>query len=465
MSFPKNFLWGGATAANQCEGAWLEDGKGISTADVLCGASHGRRRENTIEVLSDRYYPSHEAIDMYHHYKEDIALFAEMGFTVYRMSVNWARIYPNGDDEYPNEAGLAYYDGIFDELHKYGIEPLVTMAHFETPLHLYHAYGGFKNRACIAFFVRYARTLLTRYKGKVKYWLTFNEINTVEHGCWGHTAMTDNDPASVAQAAHNMLTAAAEATIIAHETDPENKVGMMLAGLFSYPATCNPKDIQANNEFMDKQFFYCDVQCRGVYPKWRWQEYARKKIVLDTKPEDFEILKKGTCDFISFSYYLTFLTEDQEDHSKKTDLVSGSNPYLPKTDWDYTIDPMGLRIWMRELYRMYEKPLMIVENGLGAADVVEEDGSIHDQYRIDYIRDHLLEIEKSMERDGVEVLGYTSWGCIDIVSNTTGEMKKRYGFIYVDKDNEGNGDLHRSRKDSFFWYKNVISSNGEIIHQ
>ena len=465
MSFPKDFLWGGATAANQCEGAYLTDGKGLNTSDVMTAGDVRTPREITDGILPGKNYPSHIAIDHYRRFKEDIALFGEMGFKCYRMSINWARIFPNGDDAQPNEAGLAHYDAVFDECRKYGIEPLVTISHYETPLGL-QKYGSWTNRKVVDFYLRYCETIFKRYKGKVRYWLTFNEINCMSLMPWTAGGVPNSaDEKTRMTAAYHQLLASARAVKLAHEIDPENKVGMMYAGMFSYPNSCDPDDIQANTEFMNKMLFYCDVQARGYYPAYKLREFERLGIVLPQQPGDAETLRAGTVDFISFSYYFTMVV------GKKTQLnmdcgsvnTGYTNPYLPRTAWGWTIDPKGLRHALNLLYDRYQLPLMVVENGLGAYDKLEEGNVIHDPYRIEYLREHIKEMKKAVELDGIPLMGYTTWGCIDIVSAGTGEMKKRYGFIYVDADDACQGTLDRYRKDSFYWYKKVIASNGEDL--
>lgn len=463
--FPEDFLWGGATAANQCEGAYVKDGKGLSTADVMTAGVHGIPRKITEGVVEGTYYPSHQAVDHYHRFKEDIALFAEMGFKCYRMSIAWSRIFPNGDEEAPNEAGLKYYDEVFDVCRQYGIEPLVTLSHFETPLGLLK-YGSWENRKVVDFYLRYCNTVFNRYKGKVKYWLTFNEINVMSTKPWMAGGIESNDEQTRMTAAYHQFLASAKAVQLAHNIDPENQVGMMYAGHVAYPASCDPQDIQQVTDFMHKMLFYCDVQCRGYYPAYKLKEFKRRGIMLPVQEGDREDLLKGKVDFLSFSYYATHVV------GKKTNLdfegLNGvktgyQNPYLPITEWGWTIDPMGLRYLLNLLYDRYQIPLIIVENGLGAVDKVEEDGHIHDLYRIEYLREHLREIKKAIEIDGIPVMGYTMWGPIDIIAASTGEMKKRYGFIYVDVDDKGNGTFERIRKDSFYWYKKVIESNGEQL--
>ena len=468
MAFPNGFLWGGATAANQCEGAFDADGKGLSTADVMTAGAHGIKRRVTPELEPGTYYPSHTAIDHYHHYREDIALFAELGFTCYRFSVNWTRIFPEGDEEQPNEAGLAFYDGILDELERHGIEPLVTISHFETPLGLVEKYGSWENRAVVDCYLRYARTLFTRWRGRVHLWLTFNEINCMSTQPWVAAGIASEDEGVRMRAAYHQLLASGLATQMAHEIDPANRVGAMYAGHFAYPASPDPADVIGTMRFMQRMLFYLDVMCHGSYPPYKLRELERQGIALPVEPGDAEALAAGTVDFVSYSYYNTHVTG-----AKTRGIIKGmngldtgyKNPHLNRSDWGWTIDPTGLRFSLNLLYERYRRPLMIVENGLGAVDTVEEDGSVHDPYRIAYMRDHLLELECAIEHDGVPVMGYTMWGPLDIVSASTGEMKKRYGVIYVDVDDGGRGTFARSRKDSFAWYQKVIATNGASLHE
>ena len=468
MKFPKEFLWGGATAANQCEGAWNEDGKGASIQDYM---PHGIM-QGPSEVI-DKHNLKLEGIDLYHHYKEDIALFAEMGFKVYRMSIAWSRIFPNGDDEKPNEKGLEFYDNVFDECKKYGIEPLVTLSHYETPYHLAKKYDGWRSRDLIGFYEKYARTVFTRYKGKVHYWITFNEINSIWHfPLMGAGILTQKNllkAQDLYQAAHHELVASALATKIGHEIDSENKIGCMVLGLTSYPRTCNPDDVIATMEESKRGYFFTDIHMRGYYPSYALKMMEKEGVVLDATDEDLEMLK-NTCDFLSFSYYMSkCIASNPEQYEKgKGNLTTGvKNPYLQESQWGWQIDPKGLRYLLNTYYDRYQKPLFIVENGLGAKDTLlseEKDGYwVEDDYRIQYMNDHLAQVSKAIEDDGVEVMGYTSWGCIDLISASTAEMKKRYGFIYVDRNNDGTGTFKRYKKKSFYWYKNVIETNGKII--
>ena len=473
--FPKDFLWGGATAANQCEGAYNEGGRGLANVDVVpFGEDRFPVMFGKLKMLAcddQHYYPSHEAIDMYHHFKEDIALFAEMGFRCYRLSIAWTRILPHGDDAEPNEEGLAFYDALFDECRKYGIEPLVTICHFDAPIALIQKYGGWKDRRMVDAYVHYCDIIFRRYKDKVKYWLTFNEINMLLHMPFMGAGLLFEPGENVEQvkyqAAHHELVASAKAVQLAHEIMPGCMVGCMLAAGEFYPRTCAPADVQAAAEADRDNYFFIDVQSRGAYPVWAKKRMERAGIQLRTEPDDDQTLREGTVDFISFSYYSSrCITVDPELLEQADGNALGAatrNPYLKASAWGWAIDPVGLRITMNALYDRYQKPLFIVENGLGAVDTVEPDGSIHDSYRIDYLRAHIEEMEKAINEDGLPLLGYTTWGPIDLVSASTGEMKKRYGFIYVDKDNAGNGTLTRSRKDSFYWYKKVIATDGEDL--
>ncbi|MGN0974991.1 MAG: 6-phospho-beta-glucosidase [Gemmiger sp.] len=466
----RNFLWGGATAANQCEGAFDADGKGLSVADVERGSRAGVRRIIDEDIRPGVLYPSHEAVDFYHHYKEDIALFAEMGFKCYRMSIAWTRIFPNGDDAQPNEAGLAFYDKVFDELHKYGIEPVVTLHHYEMPLHLVKKYGGWRSREVVDLAVRYAKTVFERYKGKVKYWITFNEINAVviSPRPWHQAGIIyreDENPNDVKlQAGHHQLLASALTVQAGHRIDPEFQIGCMLIYHLSYPKTCRPEDQIVNREKMLPQFYFGDVQVRGYYSNTcrRYQEMIGGQFTME--PGDEEILRRGTVDFIAFSYYFSSVASIDPQMEMVGNIAKGGrNPYLKITDWGWQIDPVGLRTTLNQLYDRYQKPLFIVENGMGALDTVEKDGAIHDAYRIYYLRQHITALKEAVEIDHVDLMGYCPWGCIDLVSAGTGEMRKRYGFIYVDKHDDGTGTLERRRKDSFYWYKKVIASNGEDL--
>lgn len=480
MGFPKGFLWGGATAANQFEGGWLEDGKGASVPDHIRGGTVSTPRLWDKEIDETIYYPSHEATDFYHHYKEDIALYGEMGFKCYRMSINWARIYPTGMEETPNQKGLDFYHNVFAECKKYNIEPLVTISHYELPWGLSEKYNGWAGREVIDYYVRYAKTLFTEFKDEVTLWLTFNEINIgansfgriMSLGMQGddHKPMfkmneTDEEKSERFTALHHQFVASALAVQAGHEINPENKIGCMIAGSMTYPFTCNPLDVKDAQNKMNMSNWFCgDVQVRGHYPYYAKRFFKDNNVVVKMEEQDEEILKKGTVDFYSFSYYMSSCASvDPEALKAAGNMFTGiKNPYLQASDWGWQIDPEGLRIYLNEVYGRYEVPLMIVENGLGAHDERSEDGKFHDDYRINYLRDHIKAMEQAVE-DGVDLMGYTMWGCTDLVSASTGEMKKRYGFVYVDRDNDGNGDMHRERKDSFYWYKKVCESNGEDL--
>ncbi|MCD8370187.1 MAG: 6-phospho-beta-glucosidase, partial [Clostridiales bacterium] len=426
-----------------------------------------------LECDEQHSYPAHEAIDMYHHYKEDIALFGEMGFRCYRLSVSWTRILPNGDDDVPNEEGLAFYDSVFDECHRWGIEPLVTICHFDTPIALIKKYGGWKDRRMIEAYLKLCRVLFDRFGKKVKYWITFNEINMLLHMPFmgaGIYFEEGEDPEQVKyQAAHHELVASAMAVRLAHEMMPGSMIGCMLAAGNYYPYSCNPADIYKAMECDRDNYFFIDVQVKGAYPVWAKKRMERAGVSLAMTEDDEAQLAAGTVDYISFSYYCSrCMSADPEilkNHSRGGNAAIHAvvNPYLKSSEWGWQIDPLGLRITMNTLYDRYEKPLFIVENGLGAVDQPEEDGSIHDTYRIEYMREHIKAMLAAVNEDGIPLLGYTCWGCIDLVSASSGEMKKRYGMIYVDKQNDGSGTLARSKKDSFAWYKQVIASNGEDL--
>lgn len=469
--FPNDFLWGGALAVNQCEGAYLVGGKALSSVDLL---PTGDKRRNIMKgdvpaftPLEGEFYPSHEAIDFYNRYKEDIALFAEMGFKALRVSIAWARIFPTGEEVLPNEEGLQFYDDLFDELLKHNIEPVVTLAHFDVPVALIEKYGSWRNRKMVELFQVYAETVLKRYKDKVKYWMTFNEINMLLHLPFLGAGLVfkegDNVKEIQYQAAHHQLVASALAVKACHELIPDAMIGCMLAAGSFYPYTCNPNDIFQGMEKDRESYFFIDVQSRGEYPGYAKRFFKDNNLNIVTEPGDDELLKNNTVDYIGFSYYSsrTTSTDPEVQKNMTSGNVFGSiaNPYLAKSEWGWTIDPKGMRITANQLHDRYQKPLFVVENGYGANDIPDANGEINDDYRIDYLKRHIAEMGEAIE-DGVNIIGYTSWGPIDIVSASTGEMKKRYGYIYVDRDNEGNGTLKRSKKKSFAWYQKVISSNG-----
>lgn len=475
MGFPKGFLWGGAVAAHQLEGGWQEGGKGVSVADVMTAGRHGVPREITDGVIPGKNYPNHEGIDFYHTYKEDLALFGEMGFKCFRTSIAWTRIFPNGDELEPNEEGLKFYDDLFDEMHKNGMEPVVTLSHFEMPYHLVTEYGGWRNRKLVDFFVRFATACFKRYKDKVKFWLTFNEINNQREVNVPFMAFTNSGVlykegedkyAVLYQVAHHQFLASAKAVIEGHIINPDFQIGCMLAMAPTYPETCNPADQLAALKEMDKSYFFGDVQARGHYPSYIVKLWENQGYNIDIEEGDLETLQQGTVDYFAFSYYMSSATSS--DRSRFQKLQGGfatgiDNPYLEKSDWGWPIDPIGLRTMLNMLQERYELPLMIVENGIGLHEEPDENGEINDDARIAYFKAHIEEMKKAIDEDGIDLWGYCPWGPIDLVSAGTGEMEKRYGFIYVDKDNEGRGTLKRLRKKSFNWYKKVIATNGEDL--
>lgn len=485
MKFPDNFLWGGAIAANQCEGAWNEDGKGMSVADVAMFKPNVDKKDYVSQWHIDMddirkaretddvvYYPKRHGVDFYHHYEEDIALFAEMGFKTLRLSIAWTRLFPNGDEEKPNEKGLLFYENVFKCLRKHNIEPLVTLSHYEMPLYLVENYEGWASREVVDMFVKFATTCFERYKDLVKYWLTFNEIDSVFRHPFTTVGIVEDNYASkneaeeaIYKALHHQLVASALVTKYAREIIPGAQIGCMVTKTLTYPETCNPEDIYL--AMMDNRTnnLYTDVQVRGKYPLWIKKLWKDKGFEIPILEGDEEILAAHTVDFISFSYYMSMV---QSIHAEKREKVGGNlttgvkNPYLSTSEWGWQIDPKGLEISLIDLYDRYQKPFRIVENGLGYNDVVNEDGTIEDDYRINYFADHFKAIGHAIE-NGVEVMGYTSWGCIDIVSASTSQMSKRYGFIYVDVDDYNKGTYKRLKKKSFDWYKKVIETNGEIL--
>ncbi|MFQ6863366.1 MAG: glycoside hydrolase family 1 protein [Streptococcus sp.] len=474
--FPKDFLWGGATAANQFEGAYNLDGKGLSVQDVTPKGGVPFEPGALNPLITDQPTPDNlklEAIDFYHRYKEDIALFAEMGFKVFRMSIAWTRIFPNGDDAKPNEAGLAFYDKVFDELAKYGIEPLVTLSHYETPLNLAREYNGWTNRKLIGFYENYVRTVFTRYKDKVKYWLTFNEVNSVLHAPFMSggiaTPMEELSKQDLYQAVHHELVASASASItkIGHEIKPEFKIGCMVLAMPAYGMTANPLDQLAVHEFENQNYLFSDIHARGKYPNYIKRYLKDNGIEIQFASGDEEILK-NTVDFISFSYYMSVATaHNPEDYTiGKGNIMGGvENPYLEKSEWGWAIDPIGLRLVLNDFYDRYQLPLFIVENGLGAKDVLVDgpDGpTVEDDYRIDYLQKHLIQVGEALQ-DGVELLGYTTWGPIDLVSASTAELVNVMVSSTLIEMMMVVVAWHVIRKFIFFWYKSVIESNGAAL--
>lgn len=478
-ALPENFLWGAAIAANQAEGAWNVDGKGPSVADAITYKANlsttdysghmALSDDNISDALlgrNDAHYPKRRGIDFYHRYKDDLALFAEMGVKVLRVSIAWARIFPSGEDEQPNEAGLQFYQNLFSEMRKQGIEPLVTLSHYEMPLKLSEKYNGWVHRNVVDAFVRYCNICFDRYKDQVRYWLTFNEIDSIHRHPFTTAGIREEKSApgqaqqDIYQALHHQFVASALVTRDCHAKIPNSQVGCMLTKLTTYSRTCHPDDVEATLKKNLENYFYTDVQVRGEYPPLIKRDLALRDINIEMQPDDLDILREHTVDFLSFSYYMS-ITESVQPDAERTagNTVFGvKNPYLPASEWGWQIDPVGLKISLLELYDRYQIPLFIVENGFGAKDEVI-DGKIHDNYRIDYFRAHFEQMIAAVH-EGVDLMGYTSWGTIDIISAGTSQMSKRYGFIYVDQDDEGNGTLNRLRKDSFFWYRKVIESNG-----
>lgn len=481
MAFPKGFLWGGALAANQVEGAWNEGGKGWSVCDVATykpdtdvkdykahNAISSDAIRKAMEDTDDTYYPKRRGIDFYHRYREDLALFAEMGFKTLRISIAWTRLYPTGEEKEANAEGIAFYEAVFKEMKRLNIEPLVTLSHYEMPLHLSTRYNGWTDRCVIDMFVRYCRTCFEHYGKYVKYWLTFNEVDSVIRHPFTTAGIVPDlcgergEISCCYQALHHQFVAAAIVTKMCHEIIPDSQMGCMLTKLTTYPHTCKPEDVAATQKKNLENMFYSDVMILGEYPGMILRDLEKRGIRIEMEPGDLETIKEGTVDFLSFSYYQS-CTESVDPNAERTPgntILGVKNPYLSANDWGWQIDPVGLRISLIELYDRYRKPLFIVENGVGSKDdVVQEDGSIHDPYRIEYFRRHFIEMEKAVD-EGVELMGYTSWAPIDLISASTNQMSKRYGFIYVDQDDLGNGTLERRRKDSFFWYQKVIATNG-----
>ncbi|ELI6450902.1 6-phospho-beta-glucosidase [Yersinia ruckeri] len=468
-------MWGGAVAAHQVEGGWDKGGKGVSIADVLSGGSHGVDRIMTDGVLEGYDYPNHEAVDFYSHYKEDIALFAEMGFKCFRTSIAWTRIFPKGDEQQPNEAGLQFYDDMFDELLKYGIEPVITLSHFEMPWHLVKMYGGWKNRRVVDLFVKFSEVVMDRYKNKVKYWMTFNEINNQRNWqyplfgyCCSGVVYTkqENPEETLYQVLHHQFVASAKVVKLGHAINPEFQIGCMVAMVPLYPFSCHPDDMMYSVEAMRERFLFGDVHMRGYYPSYILKEWERRGFNIKMEQGDLETLRDGCADYMGLSYYMSnaiSATNPGNGHSLSGFAGSVPNPHVKASDWGWQIDPVGLRYSLSLLYERYQKPLFIVENGFGAIDKVAADGIVHDDYRIAYLKAHIEQMKKAVFEDGVDLMGYTPWGCIDCVSFTTGEYSKRYGFIYVDKNDDGTGTMARSRKLSFDWYRKVIASNGELL--
>lgn len=471
MCFPRDFMWGGAVAAHQLEGAWQAGGKGVSVADVMTAGGIGVAREITDGVVDGKYYPNHDGIDFYHNYKEDLKMLSEMGFRCFRTSIAWTRIFPKGDETEPNEEGLKFYDDLFDEMLRFGMEPVVTLSHFEMPYHLVKEYDGWRSRKLVEFFVRFATVCFKRYKDKVKYWMTFNEINNQRDLQDTFAPFTNSgiiyregeDRKFVMyQVAHHQFVASAKAVIAGRRINPDFHIGCMLSMIPVYPATCNPMDQMAALKAMDRSFFFGDVQVRGHYPTYVFKEWENKNYEIELEEGDFEAIYEGKVDYFAFSYYMSRTTSEKcftPDGYEENE----PNPYVKVSDWGWAVDAVGLRYMLNVLQERYNLPMMIVENGIGLHEAPAEDGMVHDDERIEYLAAHIAEMKKAMDEDGVDLWGYCPWGPIDLISASTGEMEKRYGFIYVDKNNEGEGTGKRLRKKSFYWYQKVINSNGEDL--
>ena len=470
----KHFLWGGSIAAHQCEGAYDEDGKGLAIMDYVTAGSHEKPREICKTIEQGKCYPSHTAIDFYHRYQEDLALFAEMGFRALRISVDWSRIYPMGDEAEPNQAGVSHYIKVIDELRKHQIEPIVTLCHFEMPYHLVQQYGSWTNRKMIDFYLKYCKTMFEALKGKVHYWSTFNELNHIDPATEASDIFTymiagvkysemEHPAQTLAQIGYNMTAASVKAVRLGHQTDPDNQIGCVFGLQPVYAYNCRPENALGAFHEMYRDFYQLDGMCRGRFPAYKQKEYEKMGIVLEGLKEDQEDFEKGTLDFIGVNYYSSSVGHCQEMEGDETLFGGVQNPYLEQSKWGWSIDPKGLRYLLNAVYRMYAKPLIVTENGLGAMDRLEADGTIHDDYRMDYLAKNLQQLKLAVEEDGVECFGYLMWGPVDLVSATTGEMKKRYGFIYVDKNDDQTGTLQRYKKDSFYWYQKVIASDGEEL--
>jgi len=462
--FPDDFLWGGAISAHQAEGAFLENGKGISIAD---GLRNGMRGVYDVEPLDGIYYPFHEAVDFFHRYEEDLDLMQGMNFKAFRTSISWTRIYPSGIEEKPNEAGLVFYDNLIKAIKRRGMEPIITISHYETPKYLAIDKGGWENRELIDLFVKFCKTIFERYGVDVKYWMTFNEINNVRRLPRSAGAVFEKDKnrlkQAIYQASHNMFVANALTVKLARDLIPEAKIGTMLSLSNVYPNTCNPKDVFETMQLRRSSLFYSDVMIRGCYPTYMNRFFEENNVKLSIESNDLELIKRYTNDYLAFSYYRSTTHRFGSPFVGDTGGDQGTpNPYLETTAWGWQIDPIGLRFTLNELYDRYQVPLLIAENGLGQEDFISDDGKIHDTNRIEYVREHIRAIEEAL-KDGVKIFGYTYWGPLDIVSAGTGEMRKRYGFIYVDKDNEGKGTLKRIKKDSYDWFGKVIASNGKDL--
>lgn len=475
MKIKSDFLWGGSIAAHQCEGAYDEAGKGLGIMDLVAVGEYGKPREIYRKLESDVRYPSHKGIDFYHRYQEDIALFAEMGFKALRLSIDWSRIYPKGDESEPNQAGIRFYQNVVEELLKHGIEPIVTLYHFEMPVHLVKQYGSWTNRKVIDFYLKFCETMFTALKGKVKYWATFNEMNHIDPQTEATDIFTyiiaglkyselENRAQTLATIGYNMTVASCMAVKLGHEIDKSNQIGCVFGIEPVYPVDCNPTNVLNAFKQMDRDFYQIDAMCNGQFPEYKLEEYRSQGIDISISEKDREAFSLGKLDYIGMNYYASSVAKYEGAKEGESMLFGGlQNPFLKTSKWGWTIDPIGLRYLLNYTYRKYGLPIMITENGLGAVDELSADSKVEDEYRIDYLKNHIIEMKKAIEMDQVDCIGYLTWGPIDLVSATTGQMSKRYGFIYVDLDDDGQGDLKRIKKQSFNWYKQVIATNGENL--
>jgi 6-phospho-beta-glucosidase len=478
--FPKSFLWGGAIAANQCEGAWQEGGKGISCADInrlqeeLPLEKRYNKDLSTMDIMAalqdtEGTYPKRFGIDFYHTYREDLKLLAGLGITAFRTSISWARIFPDGDNENPNEEGLAFYDDLINEIIKNGMRPLITVSHYEFPLNLSIKYTGWYDRRLIGFFTRFCETVFTRYKNIVQDWILINQLNLIKFESFNHLGLPSEKMKNLLQAryqaVHNEMVACGRAVKMGKEINPSFNIGTMIYDDISYPASCKPEDVLATYKRNQMEFFFSDVAVRGKYPAYAFRYFDEHGITIEFGEHDEDDLT-NTVDFLAISYYYTMVSDAESVKIENPEIASHNNeypnPHIKKSAWGWGIDPIGLRIKLNYFWDRYQIPIVIAENGLGAFDKVEADEKIHDPYRIEYLRSHIEQVREAIV-DGVNVIAYHPWGPIDIVSASSSEMEKRYGFIYVDLDSRGKGSGKRLLKDSYAWYRQVVSSNGECL--
>jgi len=419
-----------------------------------------------LETRPDERYPAREGVQHYRRYKEDMALLGAMGLKAYRFSISWSRIFPRGDESAPNASGLQFYRDLVRECRRNGMEPVVTISHFEAPLGLVELIGSWRSREMIDHYLRLCRVLFTSLP-EVRYWITFNEINMIMHAPFlaaGVVIDSQEDAARVTfQAAHHQLVASALAARMARQMLPASRIGCMFAAACVYPLTCRPQDVLKAMQVGEEDFYFVDVQVRGHYSRRMRKAMERAGVSIEVEPDDAQVLAANTVDFISFSYYNSrTVAEDEEgvEASQGNLFSTVKNPYLSQSQWGWAIDPVGFRITLNQIQARYDKPMFVVENGLGAVDLVDERGGIDDRYRIEYMRDHIREMIAAVEEDGVDLIGYLWWGPIDLVSASSGEMRKRYGLIHVECDDEGRGSMDRRPKRSFHWYKRLIASRG-----